>query len=125
MPNYLVRWEIDQDAPTPRQAAQAAWRNRSAPGSIANVFTVINTDTEAATLVDLHEPDAPPGERTGPPVFGFALTMLVTGTVSAPSGEAARALVDGAAFEVTALGTAVCEGRIAVSSQTIRGCEVQ
>jgi hypothetical protein len=60
MPDYLVRWEIDQSSETPRQAAELAWAARSALGSTANVFTVIDQAGQRTT-VDL----SVPGEIAG------------------------------------------------------------
>lgn len=51
---YLVIWEMDIYAETPREAAEKAWGHMQAPNSTANVFTVFNKDGDK-TLVDLLE----------------------------------------------------------------------
>lgn len=56
MPSYLVTWEINEEAATPREAAQAAWNRMRAPDSSACVFTVVDEDGEQ-TPVDLAEGD--------------------------------------------------------------------
>jgi hypothetical protein len=54
--SYFVTWEIDIDADSPRQAAQKAWDIVRAPGSMANVFDVIECDIDGVpTRVDLSE----------------------------------------------------------------------
>lgn len=51
---YLVTWEMDIYAETPREAAEKAWDHMRRPDSTANVFTVLNKDGDT-TLVDLEE----------------------------------------------------------------------
>ena len=51
---YLVIWEIDIYADSPREAAEKAWDHMRAPLSTANVFTVINKDGDKI-IVDLLE----------------------------------------------------------------------
>ena len=41
---YLVTWEMDIYAETPREAAEKAWGNMRHPNSIANVFEVIDAN---------------------------------------------------------------------------------
>ena len=55
--HYLVIWEMDIYAETPREAAEKAWGHMQAPNSTANVFTAFNKDGDK-TLVDLLEEDA-------------------------------------------------------------------
>lgn len=62
MAEFLVTWETDtddDDVETPREAAEAARRMQTAPGTVAVVFTVLNVATGEATVVDLYddEPD--------------------------------------------------------------------
>ena len=52
--HYLVIWEMDICAETPREAAEKAWGHMRAPDSIANVFNVIDKDG-VKTKVDLME----------------------------------------------------------------------
>ena len=51
---YLVIWEMDIYAKTPREAAEKAWGHMRAPDSTANVFTVLNKDGDKI-IVDLLE----------------------------------------------------------------------
>ena len=51
---YLVIWEIDIYADSPREAAEKAWGHMRAPDSIANVFEVID-DKGVGTIIDLEE----------------------------------------------------------------------
>ena len=51
---YLVTWEMDIYADSPREAAEKAWDHMRAQGSTANVFTVFNKDGDK-TIVDLLE----------------------------------------------------------------------
>ena len=55
---YLVTWEMDIYAETPREAAEKAWGNMRHPNSTTNVFTVFNKDGDK-TLVDLLEEEQP------------------------------------------------------------------
>ena len=48
---YLVTWEMDIYADSPREAAEKAWGHMRAPDSSANVFTVIDKNG-AGTNVD-------------------------------------------------------------------------
>lgn len=52
---YLVTWEIDSDAQTPKQAALEAYNTMKRPNSIATVFTVINNETKRKTKIDLEK----------------------------------------------------------------------
>ncbi len=52
--HYLVTWEMDIYAETPREAAEKAWGHMRAPGSTANVFEVID-DKGVGTIIDLEE----------------------------------------------------------------------
>ena len=51
---YLVTWEMDIYADSPREAAEKAWDHMRAPDSIANVFEVIDANG-VGTIVDLEE----------------------------------------------------------------------
>ena len=55
---YLVTWEIDIYADSPREAAEKAWDHMRHPFSTANVFTVINKDGDTI-IVDLLEEQQP------------------------------------------------------------------
>lgn len=52
MPNYLVRWEIDIEADTPREAAVKALEIQRDTESIATVFHVFVTDEIAGAHID-------------------------------------------------------------------------
>ena len=52
--SYLVVWEIDIYADSPREAAEKAWEHMRHPFSTANVFTVLNKDGDKI-IVDLLE----------------------------------------------------------------------
>lgn len=61
MPSYRVRWEIDLDAETPREAAQLALKIHRDPGSQSTVFDVDEMDAGETVIlsqhiVDLEEP---------------------------------------------------------------------
>ena len=51
---YLVIWEMDIYADSPREAAENAWGHMRAPFSTTNVFNVIDKDG-VGTIVDLEE----------------------------------------------------------------------
>ncbi len=51
---YLVIWEMDIYADSPREAAEKAWDHMRAPDSTANVFKVIDT-YGVGTIIDLEE----------------------------------------------------------------------
>ena len=51
---YLVIWEMDIYAETPREAAEKAWGHMRASDSIANVFNVLDKDG-VGTIIDLSE----------------------------------------------------------------------
>ena len=51
---YLVIWEMDIYADSPREAAEQAWGYMRAPDSIANVFLVLDK-SGAETIIDLEE----------------------------------------------------------------------
>lgn len=56
MPNYIVKWEIDIEADTPREAAQMARKIQLRPDSTATVFDVQKSDTvgsRSPTRIDL------------------------------------------------------------------------
>ena len=51
---YLVTWEMDIYADSPREAAEKAWGHMRAPDSSANVFNVLDKDG-VGTIIDLLE----------------------------------------------------------------------
>ena len=51
---YLVIWEMDIYADSPREAAEQAWDHMRAPFSTANVFLVLDK-SGAETIIDLEE----------------------------------------------------------------------
>lgn len=44
MPGYNVRWEMDVEADSPREAAERAREAQTREGTIANVFDVFDGD---------------------------------------------------------------------------------
>ena len=56
--SYLVIWEMDIYADSPREAAEKAWGHMRAPDSIANVFNVIDKNG-VGTIIDLSEEQQP------------------------------------------------------------------
>ena len=52
--SYLVVWEIDIYADSPREAAEKAWEHMRHPFSTANVFEVIDANG-VGTIIDLLE----------------------------------------------------------------------
>ncbi|WP_067481898.1 hypothetical protein [Actinomadura hibisca] len=66
MPDYTIVWETECQAINPREAAEQAWRMRSAPGSIANHFLVTNPRGETVTvdLADEESAELPPVDST-------------------------------------------------------------
>lgn len=54
---YLVAWEMDIYAETPREAAEKAWGHMQAPNSTANVFNVLDKNG-VETIIDLLEEQA-------------------------------------------------------------------
>ena len=55
---YLITWEMDIYADSPRGAAEKAWDHMRHPFSTANVFTVVNKDGDKI-IVDLLEGQQP------------------------------------------------------------------
>ena len=55
---YLVTWEMDIYAETPREAAEKAWDHMRALDSSANVFEVIDANG-VGTIIDLSEEQQP------------------------------------------------------------------
>ena len=51
---YLVIWEMDIYADSPREAVEKAWGHMRAPDSIANVFNVLDR-SGVGTIIDLEE----------------------------------------------------------------------
>ena len=51
---YLVIWEMDIYADSPREAAEKAWDHMRDPDSIANVFGVLDANG-VGTIIDLEE----------------------------------------------------------------------
>jgi hypothetical protein len=60
MPTYLVTWEIDIDADSPREAAEKALAIQRNPESTATVFQVLENDTETIDPVSDEEEDEAP-----------------------------------------------------------------
>ena len=60
MPRYLVQWEIDiEGADSPEDAARQAFAYIQRPGTSANVFDVIEHDSNGEAIrVDLDEIDS-------------------------------------------------------------------
>ena len=58
MPEYLVKWKINVNADSPREAAEQAWAHMRRPDSTANVFTVTDEDGDD-TEVDLMDGGEP------------------------------------------------------------------
>lgn len=56
MGNYLVTWEIDAEAESPREAAQEAFDAMQREDTWATVFTVEDLDTGKKVLIDLLSP---------------------------------------------------------------------
>lgn len=54
MKDYLVQWEINITADSPREAAQQAWHSMQSSGSTACVFDVID-EKGSKVRVDLME----------------------------------------------------------------------
>jgi hypothetical protein len=113
MPDYLIGWDTEHWAVDPREAAEKAWRDRSASGSIANTFQVTDTATGARVTVDL---SAPPEELSGPfpmsRVFGFQIPLGVEVAVLADTATAAWGLLDNIDLDVRVVGGPVRCGLI-------------
>lgn len=61
MPTYLVSWEIDIDAASPREAAQKAHDMVRRQGTTATVYSVIKHDANGeAVTIDLSQPETKP-----------------------------------------------------------------
>lgn len=56
MKEFRVRWEIDIEAASPREAAQEVLDIQRDPQSIATVFEVTDRSTDQTTTIDLHDP---------------------------------------------------------------------
>ena len=60
MPEYLVKWKINVNADSPREAAEQAWAHMRRPDSTANVFLVISEEVPGSfyhiDLMDGGEP---------------------------------------------------------------------
>ncbi|MCW2861978.1 MAG: hypothetical protein JWP48_3686 [Actinoallomurus sp.] len=52
---FTARWEMQVTDTDPHAAARPAWEHMRRPDSIANVFTIYDHETSAATHVDLSE----------------------------------------------------------------------
>lgn len=55
MPEYRVKWDIDIEADSPREAAKEALSIQRDPGSEAVVFEVVDTDSGEIFTIDLLE----------------------------------------------------------------------
>lgn len=67
MPEYLVKWEIDINADSPREAAEKALEIHRDPDSVATFFKVIHPEDDEKRSwsdIDLDEPE----EEEAPPV---------------------------------------------------------
>lgn len=53
MTTYRVKWEIDVEAETPREAAEEAQEAQRDPQSIATIFVVTNRKTGKKVTIDL------------------------------------------------------------------------
>lgn len=54
MPEFRVKWEIDEDAGTPQSAARQARDRLLDASSVADVFDVENPKTGRVTRIDFH-----------------------------------------------------------------------
>ncbi|MEV6987411.1 hypothetical protein AB0M95_39995, partial [Sphaerisporangium sp. NPDC051017] len=88
---------------------ELAWADRSAPGSAANVFTVIDQAGQPSTIDLSQSPDPPAG-----PTFHYRSTVEVTLEVAAESEADAFAMLDEVFIEVTAGGQPVRRGLVAL-----------
>lgn len=57
MKHYVVTWEVDIYAETPRQAAEQALAIHRDPESMATVFDVWTDDEDGTHRIDLLEPE--------------------------------------------------------------------
>ena len=55
MPDYVVRWEIDITADSPREAAKEALEIQRDSQSIAMAFDVIDDATSVTNYIDLED----------------------------------------------------------------------
>lgn len=55
MAEYIVRWEIQLDAETPKKAAERALEIQRDPASIATFFEVVKHSTREIKYIDLGE----------------------------------------------------------------------
>lgn len=55
MPQYLVKWEIDIEADSPKEAAYEAWKIQQRHDSEALVFDVVTQATGKEEKIDLLE----------------------------------------------------------------------
>lgn len=110
MPDYTITWEIDCEAINPREAAEQAWRMRSAPGSIANHFLVTNPAGETVT-VDLAEAETAEFPWDGRH-HRFRAFFDITVLVDAPTPEEAARLLENVDFDVRPIGGPVRLGLV-------------
>jgi hypothetical protein len=64
MPAYLVRWEIDVEANSPKEAAQEALEIQQDFFSEATSFTVRKNSTGKIYLIDLDNPEKTEDEQS-------------------------------------------------------------
>lgn len=57
MREWVVRWEIELTAGSPREAAEQARRIQRDPSAWAGAYTVVDADTGAVTDIDLDQED--------------------------------------------------------------------
>lgn len=67
MKTYLVTWEIDIEAASPREAAEKALEIQRNPESAATVFTVMVRDEDTDSYqIDLSDEEDPYAEEVAP-----------------------------------------------------------
>ena len=76
MPEFRVRWEIDEDARTPRSAAKQARDRMLNATSVADVFDVKNSRTGHVTRIDFHAAEF--GEKFGTAIQGDSRSYDLT-----------------------------------------------
>ena len=57
MPEYTVRWVIDVEADSPKEAAETAFSIQQDPDNIGSNFDVVDSKTGEAVTVDLRFAD--------------------------------------------------------------------
>lgn len=116
---YRVRFETDQEADSPQQAAILAWEDLRADDSTADLCTVTDPETGRATLIDLSAAPAPlPPLPADAKTFRYASKVNVTFEVTAGTEAAAFALLDYTCVQVRAFGDPIRQrlARVAATS---------